>query len=553
MRSNNDHVTELSSTALSAESVFIDPHDDHSASNKRGVYGWWISGGVHASALALAWIVVTAAPKLLDQDPPTIRTVTLEVPQKKVEKPKERTLEPQLEITAPNETDKPDVPTTLEVTDVESLIEDVTDTNSSKGREEALTDSERGGESFSMAMGAGGPAAGLMGNRKGNGHKRAAVIGGASHESESSVLASLRWFKRHQSPNGSWESDKYYQNCNEGAKCEPGKLHDASDANVAMTGYAVLCFLGFGHDHRTPGPFKHTIKNGINWLVSVQKNDGYFGNRNYEHPIAVMALAEAYAMTGDPELRTVVQKGVDQILAHQNQDTTKGADGYMGGLGWDYSKPNDRNDASVTGWNVMALKSALAGGINIGKGMDGAKRWLDGAWKASNSKNAPISAGDTTSWKEAKDITPYDKSRFFYTWHNSDNKLEGESGRESIGLVCAVFLGHLGGDPMAESLANTVMETQMPKAFPTNTYYMYYNTMAIFQMGGERWKKWNGTVRDQLVHAQLKTTDCRDGSWDWQGSQFHGSDLGRVLTTAYNTLSLEVYYRYKQVQDLHAK
>ena len=554
MRSDDQHhISDLSATELPHEDIVAETHDEPSTPNKRGVYGWLISGGVHASALALAWIAVTSAPKLLEIDPPAMRMVPIEVTQKKEEKPKERAIEPQPQVSAPVESDTPDVPSTLDVPDEPTTSEDVTDANTNKGRDEAVSNSERGGDGFSMPMGTGGPAAGLMGDRKGSSHKRAAQRGGASAGSEGAVLASLRWFKRHQSASGSWESDKYYQNCTEGAKCEPGKLHDASDANVAMTGYAVLCFLGFGYDHKTPGPFKNTVKKGISWLLAAQKNDGYFGNRNYEHPVAVMALAEAYAMTADPELRDAVQRGVNQILAHQNQDTVKGADGYSGGLGWDYTKPNDRNDASVTGWNVMALKSALAGGINIGKGMDGAKRWLDGAWKASNSKNAPIHAGDTTAWKEAKDITPYDTSRFFYTWHSNDNKLEGDYGRESIGLVCSIFLGHQSGDPMAESLANTVMEMQMPKAFPTNTYYMYYNTMAIFQMGGERWKKWNATVRDQLVHAQCKTTDCLDGSWDWQGSQFPGSELGRVLTTAYNTLSLEVYYRYKQVHDLQKK
>lgn len=550
-------VTDLSATAVPEEELVPEgageATGDAAPASKRGVTGWLISGGVHASALALAWIAVTANPRPPEIDPPALRMTPIDAPLKKEEKPKERTLEKQPEIVAPMESETPDVPSTLDVPVDVIMTEDVTDANTSKGREEAVSDSERGGEGFALPMGAGGGGAGLMGNRKGGGHKRAAQRGGASPGSEAAVISSLRWFKRHQSGNGSWESDKYYQNCTEGAKCEPGKLHDASDANVAMTGYAVLCFLGFGYDHKTPGPYRNVVKNGISWLLAAQKNDGYFGNRNYEHPVAVMALAEAYAMTADPELRAAVQKGVDQILAHQNQDTAKGADGYTGGLGWDYTKPNDRNDASVTGWNVMALKSAMAGGINVGKGMDGAKRWLEGAWKASNSKAAPLRAGDTTPWKEAKDITPYDKSRFFYTWHSNDNKLEGDYGRESIGLVCSIFLGHLNGDPMAESLSNTVMATQLPKTFPTDTYYLYYNTMAIFQMGGERWKTWNATVRDQLVNSQRKSIDCLDGSWDWQDSKFHGSDLGRVLTTAYNTLSLEVYYRFEQVQKLHPK
>jgi hypothetical protein len=104
---------------------------------------------------------------------------------------------------------------------------------------------------------------------------------------------------------------------------------------------------------------------------------------------------------------------------------------------------------------------------------------------------------------------------------------------------------------MAESLANTVMNEQMPRGMPTNTYYMYYNTMAIFQMGGDRWTKWNARVRDLLVNSQKKTTDCFDGSWDWTPKDFGGAEAGRVLTTAYNTLSLEVYYRYAQVKDMH--
>ena len=538
----------MRTTASLVPTIAVDPAQ---ASPRRGSSGWLLSAGIHASALIFAWIAVQAPARLIEHDDVQTRVNPLPTVEKKEEKIKPPpSLEPQPDVPQISESETPAVAVVDVVDVVENPIEDFSDNHGKQGHEDAIAATEMGGPGMAMSLGSGGSASGLMGNRK-SGHKSAGLRYGANKASDNAVERSLRWFKRHQSPNGSWESDTYYQNCTEGIKCEPGKLHDASDANVAMTGYAVLCFLGFGQDHKMPGRYRSSIKNGIAWLLSVQSNDGYFGRRNYEHSIAVMALAEAYAMTGDPDLRAAVQKGVDQILAHQNQDSVAGPDGYVGGLGWDYNKPNDRNDSSVTGWNVMALKSAFAGGLNVGRGMDGAKCWLVRHWQVSNSSIAPQRAGDKQMWKDAKDITAYDKSRFFYTWHHRDDKLDGDSGRESIGLACAVFLGHMKGDPLVESLANTVSETQLPKAFPTNAYYLYYNTLGVFQLGGERWKTWNATVRDLLVHAQCQTNDCRDGSWDWQGGGFHGSDLGRVLTTAYNTLSLEVYYRYKQLEDLH--
>ena len=507
---------------------------------------WVVSGALHATALLLAGTIyfLTADP---EQEIPPVRITSIPPPpMKKDEKPKEERelLDPKVVLDIESTSDVVAPITQLDLPDEQSSREEANDSPVPKGREEAVADSEMGGQGAFMAVGAGGGAAGMFGSRTGGGRKRAVGRGGGSKGSESAVDAALRWFKKHQSPNGMWDAERYFQNCAEDPKCEPGKIsHDsAEDVNTSMTGYALLCFLGAGYDHKTPNKYRPVVKKGIDYLLSVQKPDGRLAARNYAHPVAVMALAEAYAMTSDPDLRKPAQTGVDAIVAKQNQDP-KGAGGY--GLGWDYVGPNGRNDASVTGWNVMALKSAYAGGLSVGNSMEGAKQWLEQAWKAANDGKA-----GHPDWQR---LDPYkDESIFTYTWPTGAKDTGGgnfgHAGMAPVGLVSAVFLGHKAGDTMLETLANYVMNKQTPKAYPTNTYYMYYNTLGIFQVGGDKWKTWNSVVRDMLVGAQRKGEGCFDGSWNWEGTKFAGHEIGRVLSTAYNTLCLEVYYRYAQVQ-----
>jgi hypothetical protein len=530
------------------------PHDSTEDRNRKGLLlGWGASAAVHISAIALMAGVYFAA-KEMEKETPPVRVATIEAPPPKEDKKKEqRTLTEQvsLDVEAP-ESDNPSPVTALDVPVENAERETDNPSETPKGREEAVADAEMGGSGAFMAIGAGGGGSGMFGSRTGGGKKRAIGRGGGSKGSESAVDAALKWFKRHQSPDGSWVASSYWKNCTEGQKCEPGKDHEAGDCTVAMTGYAVLCYLGAGYDHKTPSKFKDTVKKGVDYLVQAQKPDGSIGKdaRNYEHPIATMALAEAYAMTQDGDLKDKTQKAVNLILARQNVETTVGADkakvagGGSGRLGWDYLRPSTRNDASVTGWNVMALKSALAGGLNVGAGMEGSKNYLEKAWRATNNKAQKINGVEYKHWK---DITAYDRSRFPYCWITGESEAQGDNNALApVGLVIGVFVGRTAGDPLIESLANYVMAHQVPKSYPCNTYFMYYNTLAIFQVGGDKWTKWNAAVRDMLVKAQRVTNDCFDGSWDY-GPHFHGADVGRVLHTAYNTLCLEVYYRYAQV------
>jgi len=528
-----------------------------------GWAGWLISGCFHVLMLFIMYGIYWVVKEPTSETPP-VRVVTIDPPPKKEEKPKmERQLETKVTLDIDAVSDKPNPITEVTVPVTDSEREEDSDNPNPKGREEAVADSEMGGQGAFMAIGAGGGSSGMFGSRSGGGRKRAIGKFGGSKGSESAVDAALRWFKKHQSPNGMWDAINFYKNCTEDPKCEPGAEDHGGPANydVAMTGYALLCFLGAGYDHVTPNKYKSVVKRGLDFLLSVQKPDGYLGERNYENAVGTMALAEAYALTNDPALKDPAQKGVNQIIAHQNKEgappaaggaapaaPTADQVGYGSGFGWDYVGPDTRNDSSVSGWNVMALKSSLGAQLNIAGGMEGAKRWLETVWKATN-----------PDWAK---LDPYTgESRFPYTYMTDSAAVDiaaapgpmapGPNGKDlsCVGGVCAVFLGHHAGDPMLETLSNYIMNHYVPTAWPPNVYYMYYNTLTIFQVGGDKWKKWNGTVRDLLVNNQRKGNGCFDGSWDWNANSFIGGGAGRVLTTAYTTLCLEVYYRYAKLGE----
>ncbi len=525
--------------SLISDDELLENEATDTSDRRKLIPAWILSIVAHAVILACLALIYVAT--TTEKDEPATQIVALPPPPPEEQPKVERditTTEVTLDVEVISETPSPiselDVP-------VETFErEEETDAAVAKGREEATADSEMGGSGAFMAIGAGGGAAGMFGSRSGGGKKRALGKYGGNRASESAVDGALRWFKRHQSPNGMWDVDGYPANCQEQPKCEPGGgwpgVATMEQADLACTAYAVLCFLGAGYDHRMPSNYKITVSRGIDWLLAQQKADGLWGERNYEHAIVTMAVAEAYAMSNDNRLKGPAQKATDIILSRQ----AIGKDGYP--TAWDYTVPNIRRiDSSVSGWNVMALKSAAAGGLNIHNGMEGAKNWLTACWKDHNA-----------DWAN---LDPYTgESTFPYTWNAEGGKVDGFAADRDLSCVaalCAVFLGHKSGDIMLETLSNHIMNTQFPKSYPTNTYFMYYNTLAIFQVGGDRWERWNGTVRDVLVKSQRVNDGCFDGSWDSKGTEFVGYQVGRLLSTAYCCLSLEVYYRYVPVGEKH--
>jgi hypothetical protein len=523
----------------------LDQLDEQVAAEKRSdrqktIVSWISSFCLHATCLlALSTFYYMAVEEEIEMPPVRITSVIPPPPKAPEDKIHIEFMPNEVIIESDIKDPEAVVPITsldLPVDVMNSSDDDMAQSDVKKGREETVSDSEMGGNAFNGNIGAGGPPAGMFGNRKGGGDKRTRMkMGPMGKPATAATDAGLRWLKKHQSPNGMWDAERYFQNCTDALKCEPGSYEGISQVqvNVAMTGYGALCFLGGGYDHKAPSKYRPVIAKSIEYLLSIQKPDGMLGDRNYEHAVATMALVEAYGMSNDTELRKPAQLAVDALIARQ---AIENKDDPYSGLLWDYGRPNpQRLDMSVTGWNVMALKSAYGAGLNVKDSITGSKKALERVWKAANPE-----------WEKKTD--PYkDTTIFPYTWNAVTNKTEKEH-LSFVGATCAVFLGHRSGDIMLETMLNDSEARWINNgAYKKNMYACYYLSLAMFQAGGNRWEKCLQTIIPSTIETQSKAEDCTNGSWAWEGQNWHGSKIGRVLTTTYNILNLQVAYRYAQV------
>jgi hypothetical protein len=315
---------------------------------------------------------------------------------------------------------------------------------------------------------------------------------------EGSIYAALRWLKKHQEPDGSWNTK---------SGMGGGGVHPAG-----MTGLALLTYLGHGETTDPTTEFGPTVKKAIQWLIAHQGPDGGFA-RAYEHPIATYALCEAYTMTRIPAIATAASKGVDVIIRGQNPS---------GGFSYEL-QPCDRNDTSVMGWCAQALKAAQIAGLrNVG--LDDAMKKTLAAFRANYRGNS-------------------EQGGFGYIGPDI-------SGLTGVGVVCHQMLGQSKGNEVKGGLAQLATSDRFQWSGATwkNVYYWYYNTQARFQEGGECWKTWEHQFAAPLMKAQVRehqaarTPKGRSvdlGYWDTNNDRG-----GRVMDTTLCTLTLEVYYRY---------
>lgn len=332
-----------------------------------------------------------------------------------------------------------------------------------------------------------------------------------------SVSKGLSWLAGQQQPDGSFPTGP----------------------DVGQPGVTSLCVLAFAAHGQLPGegPHGQKLEKAVQYIAASQKRNGLLARvasnsptltRNgspyeavYNHGISGLALAEVYGMTGElggADGATIIPMAIQATLTMQGWDKRRAAD--KGG--WRYlqlhnldEEPFD-SDLSVSGWQLMFLRSAKNAGFDVpAESIDAAVGYVRRCFS--------------------------DKYGAFQLMATDyDRRSRGMAGAGVLALAHAGFHkseeARRAGDWILERGFEDYNEFVKfgPQTWVDDRYhYGVFNcAQAMYQLGGKYWEQFFPPTAMTLVKNQRA-----DGSWEPE-SHSHDMAYGSCYTTALVALTL---------------
>jgi squalene cyclase len=289
----------------------------------------------------------------------------------------------------------------------------------------------------------------------------------------------LEWLASQQHSDGSWGEGRYPH-------------------NTAVTSFALLAFLSQGH---LPGQglYGPEVSRGARFLLASARSDGYLvgsrGGNMYCHGMATLALAELWGMTGDDEVKPVLEKAVDLTVRSQTKEG-----------GWRYDPAPTGHDISVTIMQMMALRAA---------------------------KNSGLHVPDLTIRRAIEYIGRCHDSRSGgYTYQPGSR--EPGFARTAAGICVLQLSGQYDAKEIGRAVEYLEKQEKESKHF---WYGQYYAAHAMHQVGGKKWEEWYSKTRSRLLSKQQP-----NGSW--QGGLGSDDGVGPAYQTAISVIILSVPLNY---------
>ncbi|GHT25473.1 hypothetical protein FACS18942_00440 [Planctomycetales bacterium] len=358
------------------------------------------------------------------------------------------------------------------------------------------------------------------------GRGRAVGSGDSSASGENAVESGLAWLAAHQIKNGTHQGSWCFDFAESCGQCSNSGTHGS---RIAATAAALLPFLGAGYTFEgtaAENPYKNVVEDGLAYLLKSAKETGtgcdlqQATDRMYSQGIATMALCEAYAMCKrNPKpkrLSFVAQEAIRFIEEAQDPHTG----------GWRYDPRQSPGDLSVSAWQIMALKSAKNGGLNVSQ---------------------PVIYGIT----DFLDLVQDDGGRqYHYLPQNVREPMRGKGEDSKInsnatGLLLRMYTGWKPDEkPLEEGVDAVALHGALKRdangKIICNPYFVYYATLLLHHYGGSNWNSWNRQIQELLVNSQ-STGGHEAGSWYFP--DYYCDKGGRLLNTSLALLILETPYR----------
>ena len=374
------------------------------------------------------------------------------------------------------------------------------------------------------------------------------VAGWGDPQTEAAAQKVLWWLKANQDEDGGWTG---------GELDKTGKIDKSKgikEYRIANAAFAVLTYLAHGEYPGAPSPFKKdfgpVVEKAVNFILSKVWMDGKTvrigsptGDKTcdvneYTFAIATYALCEAYGMTKNPNCKEAALKCLERIVKSQS---------VTGGWDYKFDPKSNRDDLSLGGWALQALKAGKMAGLHP-EGLDACIKKAVLCLQKRNFK----------------------KDHFTYTADSPANP-----GLTATGCLAMQLLGYGSAKEVRSSLEYMKEWTpsvergglnSQEKDPPCPQYYCYYATQCKYQAGMKPgavksdeviWKNWNAKMK-ALYPSKLRNLPekVKDSAGKEHAQGFYiNKDVHStrpVMDTCLVALQLMVYYRYLPTTSIEA-
>ena len=300
-------------------------------------------------------------------------------------------------------------------------------------------------------------------------------------QTQAAIDRGLAWLAARQQADGSFGASGYSR-------------------NVAVVSLAGMAFMSAGHMPGR-GEYGRQVSRCVSYLLKAEDESGFICDPSatshgpmYDHGFGTLMLAEVYGMTPDSEVRQKLSRAVRLIIATQNIEG-----------GWRYQPKAGEADISVTICQVMALRAARNAGLYVPN--ETIDRCVEYVKRSQNADGG-----------------------FMYMLTGGPSRFP----RSAAGVVALYSAGIYEGEEIRRALEFLEQNRPATEDFGRDTHAMYgqyYAVQAMWQAGGEHWKKWYPAVHDLLLKQQQE-----DGSWN--------DLIGTEYATAMATIILQMPNNY---------